>query len=502
VSTRPGAPAVLAAALVALTAACTWPQFGYDAGHRSQNAQERTINVGNAGGLHPLWRVSLNPFVDGSPAYASPVPVAGEIKGLVIVTSRGGDLIAFDVANGAQVWKVTFGPGSCRINNGATICYTTSSPVVDMRRGFAYTYGLDGYVHRVALATGVEDRTGGWPQLVTTKSYDEKGSSALSMATDRSGATYLYMTTAGYPGDRGDYQGHLVAINLDSGEQRVYNTLCADRPVHFVASPGTPDCVEKQSGVWARAGTIYDADNDRLYISSGNGDFTPASHHWGDTVMALHPDGTGANAMGDPLDTYTPANYATLQLLDQDLGSTLPAILPPIPGSRIAHVGLMSGKDAKLRLLDLDNLSGQGVIGRTGGELGGAGGIINVPQGGVVLTQIVPWTDPADGTVWAIVANNSGTSAVRVEAGADGTPRLGAVRWRIAGASTTPVIANGVLYLQGARTIGAYNPATGARLWSDNTLAAMHWQSPIVVSGRLFVADGTSGTGQLVAYGV
>src|SRR5437667_432560 len=113
---------------------------------------------------------------------------------------------------------------------------------------YVYSYGLDGYVHKLAVSDGAETLTGGWPDLVTRKGWDEKGSSALSMAKARNGVTFLYMVTAGYPGDRGDYQGHLVAIDLSTGAQKVYNTLCANQAVHFVAAPGTPDCADVQSG--------------------------------------------------------------------------------------------------------------------------------------------------------------------------------------------------------------------------------------------------------------
>ena len=61
------------------------------------------------------------------------------------------------------------------------------------------------------------------------------------------------------------------------------------------------------------------------------GSFSPASpasavRNWGDSVLALNPDGTGANSQ--PLDSYTPTNYLDLFNGDLDLGSTAPALLP------------------------------------------------------------------------------------------------------------------------------------------------------------------------------
>jgi hypothetical protein len=300
------------------------------------------------------------------------------------------------------------------------------------------------------------------------------------------------MVTAGYPGDGGDYQGHLVAINLATGAQKVFNTVCSNQTVHFVARPGTPDCPEVQSGVWARAGTLYDAATDRIFIITGNSTYSPAGHHWGDTLIALHPDGTG-NGSGDPIDTYTPANFQDLNRFDLDLGSTLPAVLGVPAGSRVTDLGVLGGKDGKLRLLNLANLSGHGGPGFTGGEIGP---VIDVPQGGQVLTQPTTWTNPADNSPWVFVANDSGTSALKVVVDGSGTPRL-STQWTTTTTSTTPIVANGVLYLAKGTRVGAYNPTTGANVWQDTTLGALHWQSPLVDNGFLYMEDAN---GHLNAY--
>ena len=41
--------------------------------------------------------------------------------------------------------------------------------------------------------------------------------------------------------DRGDYQGHITAINLADGSQRVFNANSSDQAVHFAERPDTPD---------------------------------------------------------------------------------------------------------------------------------------------------------------------------------------------------------------------------------------------------------------------
>ncbi len=484
--------AVLVTSIVAAGCQYNWLQFGGSPAHSGGAAAEQTITAANVGSLHRVWQATLPVFADGAPAVVLGVTLPDALKHtLIFTTSRMGDITAIDAANGSTVWSRSFGPGSCKINNGTTTCYTTSSPAVDPSLNFVYSYGLDGKIHKLSVTNGAETLDANWPELVTSKGFDEKGSSALSTATDAQGNTFLYMVTAGYPGDQGDYQGHLVAVNLATGSQNVYNTLCSDRTVHFVHTPASPDCSEVQSGVWARAGTIYDAANDRLFISTGNATFAPASHHWGDTVLALHPDGTGINSNGDPVDSYTPTNFQFLDDADQDLGSTLPAILPKRSNTH-PDLGVMSGKDAKLRLIDLDAMGGHGV-GATGGEIGA---IISVPQGGPVLTQPAVWTNPADNSVWVFVANNNGTSAFKLQVDGAGNPSL-VVQWTTATHGTSPVIARGVLYEAGSATIGGYDPLSGSQLWHDSTIGAIHWQSPVVIEGMVLIEDNA---GHLSAY--
>ena len=213
------------------------------------------MTTANVSGLHQIHQTTLPSTADGAPAYVEGVSTAGGTKNLLFVTTRAGDLVAVDAATGSIVWQAHHPAGTCKINNGSSTCYTTSSPAVDPNLLYVYSYGLDGYVHKHNIGDGTEVTDANWPELSTLKPWDEKGSSALSIAKDKAGDTYLYSVLSGYPGDRGDYQGHLTAINLATGGQKVWNSLCSDQTVHFVPK-GTPgaDCAEQQSGIWARAG--------------------------------------------------------------------------------------------------------------------------------------------------------------------------------------------------------------------------------------------------------
>lgn len=477
----------------ALSTRYDWLQFNGDAQHSGNNTAETTLGAGNVANLTRLFQATLPSVADGAPVYLASVSTASGSRDLLFVTSKAGHIVALDAQTGATVWSKQFGPGTCKVNNGSTACYTTSSPAIDPGRNFVYSYGLDGKVHKLAVATGAESSGAGWPQVTTLKGFDDKGSSPLAFAS-AGGKTFLYMAHGGYPGDRGDYQGHLTAIDLSTGAQNVFNTLCSDQTVHFQETPALPDCASRQSAVWARAQVVYDSSLNRIFIATGNGNFSPSAHNWGDSVLALAPDGTGS--AGNPLDSYTPTNFQSLQDADADVGSTAPAILPVPAGSSVAHLALQSGKDGKLRLLNLSNLSGASGPGFTGGEVGS---IIDVPQSNAVLTAPAVWVNPADGATWAFVANSWGVSGLKLSLGAGNVPQLNVV-WKNTGSGaggTSPLLANNVLYLAGSNSLRALDPTTGTLLWSDAQIGSIHWQSPIVANGVLYIEDGAA---HLTAY--
>ena len=451
-----------------------WLQIGGDPQHGSNNTLETTITKANVASLTQTYSVSIGAAADGAPVFLKGVNTSSGIKGLVFVTTTDGRFIAADAATGGIVWSHQYGPGTCKINHGGSDCYSTSSPAIDPNRLYVYSYGLDGFVHKYQVGNGTEILAGGWPQLTTTKGYDEKGSSAISFATSSGGTTYLYVVHGGYPGDNGDYQGHVTAINLATGSQLVLNTACSDQAVHFKPIGGAaPTCASVRNAIWSRPGVIYDAGTDRIFMGTGNGTFSGNSggYNWSESVIALHADGsggTGANA-GKPVDSHTPANYQSLDNGDVDLGSTAPAILPVPATSAVQHLAVQSGKDSRLRLINLANLSGLGGPGHLMGDPSTlqVGSIVNLPQGGTVLSQPAVWVNPADGTTWVFVVNNNGSAAYKLVFDGSGNPSL-VLQWNNGTGGTSPLIANNVLFSVGGNTLRARDPVNGNALWSSS----------------------------------
>jgi len=476
---------VLATCFVPIAAsAADWLQWGYDPSHSANNPDETTITADNVAQLTRRYQITMSANANVAPVLASAVTTADGMKDLLFVTAQNGRLTAFDAADGSIVWSA----------NTSGTSPTESAPAIDPNRTFVYSYGVDGKVHKYQIDDGTEITDGGWPQIATLKPSVEKGASAISFASS-GGTTYLYAVNDGYIGDGGDYQGHLTAIDLSNGEQKVFNSLCSNITIHMVlnGNAGTTDCSERQSGIWGRPGATYDAATDRIYITTGNGlfDANTGGFNWGDSVLALHPDGSGAGG-GLPVDSYTPTNYSQLDGQDVDLGSASLSILPVPPNSAVQHLGLQTGKDSKLRLIDLDDMSGTGAPGGVGGEIQ----LIDVPVSEFWMkTQPAIWVDRnGDGATWVFMANGSGLSGLKLVFDGSNRPSLLST-WTKTSDATSAIVANDVLYHAGSCSGGtcliARRPLTGEVLWTSPTIGSLKWQSPILVNGALYIAAGT-----------
>jgi hypothetical protein len=321
------------------------------------------------------------------------------------------------------------------------------------------------------VANGREVRTGSWPVRVTFDPTREKMDSALNLS-----AAGLIVTTGGYIGDAPHYEGHVVVIGLASGRiLHVFNTLCSDR--HFLIDPPS-SCPASNAGlggsaIWSRAGPVVEPGG-RILIATGNGPFN-GSTNWGDSVLELSPDASRL------LHNWTPTDQAQLASSDTDIGSSSPALLSPIHGARLAVQG---AKDSLLHVLNLNALNG--TTGGAGARLGGELQNIGTPGSGGVFTAPAVWSQ--HGGAYVFVADDSGTAAYVV---AGRHPRL-RLAWQNSTPGTSPVLAGGLLYVYDELdgVLKVYGPRTGRTL-ASLPAAAGHWNSPIVVGGRIILPVGS-----------
>jgi outer membrane protein assembly factor BamB len=458
---RAPASLVLATALVLLVAGSPssaasarrggdWTRFGYDAARSSSGPRATGITAANVGTLK-RQRVVLPGTVDSSPIYLRGIRIARRTHDVFFLTTSYGKALAVDADTGRVLWRFT-PPGYS--SWAGTHMITQATPVADPSRRFVYTVAPNGRVHKLSVATGRE--AAGWPVAITRDPEHEKIAPALNLSRG-----LVLAATGGYIGDAPPYQGHVVAIDAESGRiANVWNSLCSDR--HSLLEPTT--CPESGSAIWARSGVVAEPGTGNLLVATGNGRFD-GTRYWGDSVLMLDPRG------GRLLQNWTPSDQRDLETGDADLGSTAPALL----GSRLAVQG---GKDAKLRLLDLRHLNGQGGHEpRTGGELQ----TLSLGEG--LFAAPAVWHDGA--RTWLFVSTFSETHAYRLSGG-----RL-RLAWRSASGGTSPVVAGGLLYVYGPDGGGlrVYRPTTGA-LVARLPAGAGHWNSPIVTDGRVALAEG------------
>ena len=498
-------------------AAANWPQFGYDEAHSGFNRAENGYSTtGNA----LLYHYNLPTAADSAPVFLGGVSTASGMKNILFVVTKNGTLLALDADATTAAAAVLWSKRPTLPTGGGTL--TTGSPAIDPGRQYVYAYGHDGNVHKYQVGDGAEITTtcaansyDCWPEVSTLKPDVEKSASALAIATS-GGASYLYAAMNGYIGDGGDYQGHVTTIDLASAAQTVFNAMCSQLPGHLVKNgtanvddcdldgAGTSHGNGEMSGIWGRPGVVYSAAANRVYFATGNGIFdanqTSGNHFdWGDSVIALHPDGTGSGG-GLPLDSATPkpfvVNYAWPA--DADLGSTSPAILPSTSATH-PHLAVQGGKEGCVRLFDLDNLNGHNAPGwadaSVAPELNGGTSCSGDSTGSQIRTQPGVWTNPADGTTWFFIATDNGLYGYRLLVDSGGNASLSKA-WSNSNRGTSPVIANGTLYYVSnnstSNTLRAVNLLDGTTVWSDASIGGIHWQSPIIVNGRIYAIDNTS----------
>ena len=225
------------------------------------------------------------------------------------------------------------------------------------------------------------------------------------------------------------------------------------------------------NAIWGRAGVVIEPGTGRILLATGNGPFD-GSRNWGDSVLEFAPDTFGCCTTGRPTD------QVQLDHSDTDLGSTSPALLPAFGGRRLAVQG---GKDGKLRVLDLDRLDG--TTGGAGARLGGELSEVSTP-GAKSSSPRRPCGAPrsrptcSSPTIPARPPISSSTRPIRVCHGvADATP----------GTSPSSPAACSTCSIRAAHR--GPPPPTGALVRSLPS-ASGHWNSPIVIGGRVIEPTG------------
>jgi outer membrane protein assembly factor BamB len=481
VPTAAGAAALTSAPTTAAAApGGDWTEFGYNAERTDAGPADTGITAQNLGTLKARV-VHIPGTVDSSPIELRGLRVAGHTRDVIVVTTTYGRTLALDAATGATLWRFT--PSGLSSYQGSPQI-TTATPIADPDRRYVYAASADGLIHKLSLLTGRQVHSAHWPVRVTFDPAHEKIASALNLSGKN-----VIVVTGGYYGDAPPYDGHVVLIDRASGRiTHLWNSLCSDRHELIRASTCPSATVTGDNAIWGRAGAVVEPGSGRILVATGNGAFNGTTN-WGDSVLELSP----TLAL---LHNWTPTDEAHLQATDGDLGSTAPALLGTVNGRSLAVQG---GKAGVLDLLDVNELDGTagGASSRLGGELQQ----LSAPGGSEVFTTPAVWS--AGGRTWVFVADGSGTAAYTVSRAA-GRPRL-VKAWEVAAAGTSPIVAGGLLYVYdpSGGELNVYRPTTGQLLHSF-AAGSGHWNSPIVLGGRIVVPVGNANdhasTGTLLIY--
>jgi outer membrane protein assembly factor BamB len=442
-----------------------WPTFGGDNTRTNANMAPTRITAANLGTM-VRQQVTISAPIDAGLIYLRGVQINGAAHDTFFGTTNLGRTVAIDAKDGKVLWE--FVPagfdetGAMNPQRGAGNPFgakqiTNSTPVADANRQFIYAASPDGKITKIAIADG----KGVWSMAVTKLPKIEKMDSPLSFVNG-----HLLAPTAGYVGDAGTYQGHVVMLNAGTGAiEHVWNSLCSDRLE--LMDPAT--CPQLQSAIWGRAGIVIDPATGNLLFATGNGSYDGKTS-WGDALIMLDPNAT--KMVGN----WTPTNNEELNRRDLDVGSTSPVLLGD------GYIG-QGGKDGTIRLLTMDIIKGADA--HRGGELQ----VVPTPGSAQLLSASA--TAKINNTTYLFAAQGGrgggGTTAWTL--GADHKLKEA---WKNTTGGNTPFYAGGLLFTYNAQAGGVqvFDAATGA---VAATLASGpgHWNSVIVADNRIALPEGS-----------
>ncbi len=295
--------------------------------------------------------------------YAQPLVVGGT----VLVSTENNYIYGLDAVTGATKWSRSLGaPWPASTTGCADLTPNLGNTSTGVYDPATQTYYLttkvnDGpdpqhpswYLHAVDVASGAERAN--WPaKIAGTPSNDPSHPFVGYDVNQRPGLLLLggavYMAF-GSQCDYGTYVGWVVGVNTTSRTMSVWSDESG------ATSHG--------SGIWqGGSGLVSDGPN-RIIVSTGNG-ITPPNgpgnnppNQLSQSVVRL---AVAADGTMSAKDFFSPANAATLDQNDQDLGSGGPVGLPSQYFGTAAIPNLMfeMGKDGRAFLLNRDNLGGKG----------------------------------------------------------------------------------------------------------------------------------------------
>jgi hypothetical protein len=429
------------------------------------------------------------------PTFAQPLYVTNGPGGraALIVATEQNTVLALDASDGSQIWSNNVGqpvPMQKLACGDIDPVGITGTPVIDPDRRAIYLDSMQtpdngATKQHLLFALSLDDGTvlPGWPVDVSSLSYQSYRFNA-AFQNQRSALLlnggFLYVPYGGHAGDCGDYRGWVAAAPLDDpGSLTGWATSASN------------------GGIWAPGGLATDGSS--VFAATGN---TSGAASWmgGEAILRLGP---GAAFSGDPADFFSPSNWRKLDDQDADVGGSGPIVVDA-PGATPSQLVVALGKNGVAYLLDRNNLGGIG----TGDGITREGIRSRRVATGSIINAAAAYTTPS-GVYVVFHANGNGIGCpgapgnlVALRIGATAPPTI-SVAWcadnQGAGSplvTTTDGSSEPIVWTPGAEAsnrLHAYDGETGELLYSgggpDEQMSSIrHFQTPIEVNGRIFVA--------------
>jgi hypothetical protein len=350
--------------------------YAYDNLRTGQNTSEMTLTPANLNSskFGKLGEFAVDGLVDGQPLLLSNLNIPGSgSKNVLYVVTEHDSIYAFDAdsistTGGSTLWHVSAllsGETTSDARNCSQVVPEigiTSTPVIDRSRNAIYVVAMSkdsqgNYfqrLHALDLTTGKE-LFGGPTTIQATFPGTGANSSNGNVVFDpkqykeRAGLLQLggtiYTTWASHC-DISPYTAWVIAYNADSlAQSGVLNLVPNGNDGATWMSGGAPGA--------DASGNIYFIMGNGTFDTTLNSSAFPANGNCGNCFAKI-----SSTAPLTLLDYFTPLNTQSESLSDTDFGSGGELLLPDILDAtgKTRHLGVGSGKDANIYVVDRDNM--------------------------------------------------------------------------------------------------------------------------------------------------
>jgi len=414
--------------------------------------------------------------VTAQPLYLGAVQIAGASHDVVIAATNQNTVYALDAHSGAVLWSdhIVAPAANCSVPGGLGI---TGTPVVDRSTGRIYAVTDDGALRTLSLATGAQ-LLAAVPVVTSPATNVVWGGLTLVDGN-------LYFPTGSDGCDTPPWQGGIYQVGVAGATPQVLN--------HWLTVPSLP-AATAGGGIWGYGGVSVDTATNHLYAASAD-DGTGLSATEGYTPYAgsLLALDQNTNLLGW-YQAPQPAVYncGSAPPCDQDFAAT-PLIFQPTGCPAMVAAGNKNGNlyvTAESALEANAGYDGSKVqvvaVNDTYDDLG-LGGLSGSPV-----------YDPTTNMVYV---SDSGAGLTGIKAGLVALAVQPDCSLKVAWSQTvgtpvsnspnsSPVLADGVIYMGVDNgTVAAFDPATGAPLWTSAASGVAVYAPPVVANGEVFAAS-------------